>query len=184
MKINLCLRFTSFLAFPGGSKENVIMGWLKAIQTNDVIKKNVLKKRFYCVFELVKFSWNLFFKYNLLCVSGEIVCKQMNSSWSLWKKRRGWLVIVASTQNSGFQQTFYADLKRALFISRYRPTSGQAKSFLSPFNPSLYFGKTQNQVPCSALVVKSERAVFFPPSWALNRSGKLVLLNRWRRKNV
>lgn len=37
-------------------------------------------------------------------------------------------------------------------------TSGQTKSFLSSFNPSLYLRKTQNQVPRSALVAKSERA--------------------------
>lgn len=112
------------------------------------------------VSELEKLRFSLFV---ILCCES-----QVKSSANKWfqagplKKTRGRLVIVASTQNSGFQQTFYTALKGSLslfFISCY--TSGQAKSFIPCFNPSLYFRKTQNQVPRSALVAKSERAASF-----------------------
>lgn len=113
------------------------------------------------VFELEKLRFGLFV---ILCCES-----QVKSSANKWfqagplKKTRGRLVIVASTQNSGFQQTFLYSFKRVslLFFPISFYTSGQAKSFLPCFNPSLYFRKTQNQVPRSALVAKSERAASF-----------------------
>lgn len=108
------------------------------------------------VFELEKLRFGLFV---IICCESHV-----KSSANKWiqagplKKTRGRLVIVASTQNSGFQQTFYTALKGSLFFTISCFTSGQAKSFLPCFNPSLYFRKTQNQVPRGALVAKSERA--------------------------
>lgn len=130
---------------------------------------------------------------NLLWVSGKIVCKQMNSSRSSGRKdERGTGHCSERTKlwipaNFSFF-FFYAPLfKRASFYLLGIPLLKQSL-FFPPLIRSFISGgkKTQNQVPRSALVAKSERAAasFFSLSrvWALNRAAKLALVNGRRRE--
>lgn len=128
----------------------------KAYKTNDQkAKLNILEQ-----LDRNNLSLNVkrsFFCYNLLWVSGDVVCKQMNSN-SLKKDERATGHCSKHTQLWIPANFFYS------FKSFFSPsfcgiaTSGQTKSFIRSFNPSLYLGRTQNQVPRSALVAKSERA--------------------------